>query len=112
MATGTAEVVKVSEKDQELSLRGPFGGVHNLDVRDGHSTVIRSAQLKVGDLRPNSGRFKPDSDCHSTEPTELSRLLVGGEGTHHVSPCDRHPRDMMVLRSSTNKPLNTAFMEL
>ena len=35
MATGTAEVVKVSEADQEISLRGPFGGVHNLDVRDG-----------------------------------------------------------------------------
>ena len=33
MATGTAEVVKVSEQDHEISLRGPFGGVHNLDVR-------------------------------------------------------------------------------
>ncbi|RPF79525.1 MAG: hypothetical protein CBB80_011520 [Synechococcus sp. TMED20] len=35
MATGTAEVVKVSAKDHEVSLRGPFGGVHNLDVREG-----------------------------------------------------------------------------
>ena len=35
MATGTAEVVKVSATDHEVSLRGPFGGVHNLDVRDG-----------------------------------------------------------------------------
>ena len=35
MATGTAEVVKISEEDQEISLRGPFGGVHNLDVRNG-----------------------------------------------------------------------------
>ena len=35
MATGTAEVVKVSAKDHEVSLRGPFGGVHNLDVRNG-----------------------------------------------------------------------------
>ena len=35
MATGTAEVVKVSASDHEVSLRGPFGGVHNLDVRDG-----------------------------------------------------------------------------
>ncbi len=33
MATGTAEVVKISESDDEISLRGPFGGVHNLDVR-------------------------------------------------------------------------------
>ena len=32
MATGTAEVVKISESDNEISLRGPFGGVHNLDV--------------------------------------------------------------------------------
>ena len=37
MGTGTAEVVKVSEKDHELSLRGPFGGIHNLDVRPGLS---------------------------------------------------------------------------
>ena len=37
MATGTAEVVKISEEDQEISLRGPFGGVHNLDVRNGIS---------------------------------------------------------------------------
>ncbi len=36
MGTGTAEVVKVSEQDNELSLRGgPFGGIHNLDVRPG-----------------------------------------------------------------------------
>ena len=48
MATGTAEVVKVSEKDQELSLRGPFGGVHNLDVRsDINGDPLQT--LKVGD---------------------------------------------------------------
>ena len=35
MGTGTAEVIKISEKDQDLSLRGPFGGIHNLDIRDG-----------------------------------------------------------------------------
>lgn len=48
MATGTAEVVKISMDDHELSLRGPFGGVHNLDVR----TEIDSdplKTLKVGD---------------------------------------------------------------
>ena len=49
MATGTAEVVKVSEQDHELSLRGPFGGVHNLDVRDGLNGNPL-AQLKVGDV--------------------------------------------------------------
>ena len=49
MATGTAEVVKVSEADQEISLRGPFGGVHNLDVRDGINGDPLPA-LKVGDF--------------------------------------------------------------
>ena len=49
MATGTAEVVKLSEKDHELSLRGPFGGIHNLDVRDGISgDPLKS--LDVGDF--------------------------------------------------------------
>ena len=49
MGTGTAQVVKVSEKDHELSLRGPFGGIHNLDVRPGLSGDPL-AQLKVGDF--------------------------------------------------------------
>ena len=49
MGTGTAEVVKVSEKDHELSLRGPSGGIHNLDVRPGLSGNPL-AQLKVGDV--------------------------------------------------------------
>ncbi|MDA0257279.1 MAG: hypothetical protein O2972_01135 [Cyanobacteria bacterium] len=49
MATGTAEVVKASEADQEISLRGPFGGVHNLDVRDGINGDPMPA-LKVGDF--------------------------------------------------------------
>ena len=49
MATGTAEVVKLSEQDHELSLRGPFGGVHNLDVRNGLNGDPL-AQLKVGDF--------------------------------------------------------------
>ena len=48
MATGSAEVVKISENDHELSLRGPFGGVHNLDVR--HEIKADSVStLKVGD---------------------------------------------------------------
>ena len=49
MATGTAEVVKVSEQDHEISLRGPFGGVHNLDVRH---TINGDPveQLSVGDF--------------------------------------------------------------
>ncbi len=49
MATGTAEVVKISEEDQEISLRGPFGGVHNLDVRNGISGDPFQ-DLKLGDF--------------------------------------------------------------
>ena len=49
MGTGTAEVVKISEEDHELSLRGPFGGIHNLDVRPGLNGDPL-AQLKVGDF--------------------------------------------------------------
>jgi hypothetical protein len=32
MTSGTAEDLKVSENDHELSHRVPFGGVYNLDV--------------------------------------------------------------------------------
>ena len=49
MATGTAEVVKISEEDQKISLRGPFGGVHNLDVRNGISGDPFQ-ELKLGDF--------------------------------------------------------------
>ena len=49
MGTGTAEVVKISEDDHELSLRGPFGGVHNLDVRPGLNGDPL-AKLKLGDF--------------------------------------------------------------
>jgi hypothetical protein len=48
MTSGTAEVVKVSENDHELSLRGPFGGVHNLDVH-GDINGESMKNLKVGD---------------------------------------------------------------
>ncbi len=49
MATGTAEVVKISEEDQEISLRGPFGSVHNLDLRNGISGDPFQ-DLKLGDF--------------------------------------------------------------
>jgi len=49
MATGTAELVKISEKDHEISLRGAFGGVHNLDVRHNiHGDPVE--HLSVGDF--------------------------------------------------------------
>ncbi|MDA7436950.1 hypothetical protein N8654_04685 [Synechococcus sp. AH-601-B19] len=48
MTSGTAEVVKVSQNDHELSLRGPFGGVHNLDVHgDINGEPVKN--LNVGD---------------------------------------------------------------
>ena len=49
MTTCTAEVVKVSEDDYELSIRGPFGGIHNLDVHNGLEGD-QMKTLKVGDL--------------------------------------------------------------
>ena len=49
MATGSAEVVRISRKDQTLSLRGPFGKVHNLDVSKRMSGKDFDA-LTIGDL--------------------------------------------------------------
>ena len=49
MGTGTTEVVKISEEDHELSLRGPVGGVQNLDVRPGLNSDPL-AQLKLDDF--------------------------------------------------------------
>ena len=49
IGTGTAEVVKISEEDHELSLCGPFGGVHNFDVRPGLNGYPL-AQIKLGDF--------------------------------------------------------------
>ena len=48
MTIGTAEVVKVSENDHELRLRGPFGGVHNLSVHGGIN-VGAVKNLNVGE---------------------------------------------------------------
>ena len=48
MATGTAEVVKISVEDKDISLRGPFGGIHNLDLRRGLDGNPLN-RLRVGD---------------------------------------------------------------
>ena len=32
LASGTARVIKLSERDRTISLMGPLGGIHNLDV--------------------------------------------------------------------------------
>ena len=49
MATGSAEVVRISRTDRTVSLRGPFGKVHNLDVSKRMPGMVFD-QLAVGDL--------------------------------------------------------------
>lgn len=34
LASGTAKIIKISRKDHSISLMGPLGGIHNLDVID------------------------------------------------------------------------------
>lgn len=49
MITGSAQVVRISKTDHSLSLKGPLGGVHNLDVRRSLETDVLPA-IKVGDI--------------------------------------------------------------
>lgn len=49
MATGSAEVVRISRTDRTLSLRGPFGNVHNLDVSKRMPGMVFD-ELALGDL--------------------------------------------------------------
>ena len=49
MATGSAEVVRISRTDRTLSLRGPFGKVHNLDVSKRMPGTVFN-ELGLGDL--------------------------------------------------------------
>lgn len=49
MATGTAEVVRIARKDHTISLLGPDGHVHNLDVRRALEQEALTS-LQVGDL--------------------------------------------------------------
>ena len=91
--TGTAEVIKISEKDQDLSLRGPFGGIHNLDIRDG----IDSNPLQTL-------RLSDYVEFRAIQPiaTAISKLnesdrLLGGEGTNHVSPGQHPDRPTLVV---------------
>ena len=49
MATGSAEVVRISRTDRTLSLRGPFGKVHNLDVSKRMPGTVFD-ELTLGDL--------------------------------------------------------------
>ena len=49
MATGGAEVVRLSRTDRTVSLRGPFGKVHNLDVSKRMPGEVFDA-LAIGDL--------------------------------------------------------------
>lgn len=49
MATGSAEVVRISRSDRTVTLRGPFGKVHNLDVSNRMSSEMFD-ELALGDL--------------------------------------------------------------
>ena len=49
LASGTARVLKVSATDRSLSLMGPLGGIHNLDVVMPSGSDLFPA-LKAGDL--------------------------------------------------------------
>ena len=49
MATGSAEVVRISRTDRTLSLRGPFGKFHNLDVSKRMPGTVFD-ELALGDL--------------------------------------------------------------
>ena len=49
LASGTASVIKLSDKDRSLSLMGPLGGIHNLDVIAPSGTDLFPS-LQVGDL--------------------------------------------------------------
>lgn len=49
MLSGTAEVVRLSRTDNSLSLRGPLGKIHNLDLRKGIDLAM-FANLQVGNL--------------------------------------------------------------
>ena len=48
MTSGTADIMKVSENDHELSLRRPVGGVQNLDVRGDINGEPVKKNLNVG----------------------------------------------------------------
>ncbi|MGB1195357.1 MAG: hypothetical protein ACPG3W_01605 [Synechococcus sp.] len=49
MATGTAEVVRLSRTDHKVTLRGPLGKIHKLDIRPELEDEV-FADLKVGDM--------------------------------------------------------------
>ncbi|KZR89731.1 hypothetical protein [Synechococcus sp. MIT S9508] len=49
MATGTAEVVRLSRTDHKLTLRGPLGKIHKLDIRPELEAEV-FADLSVGDM--------------------------------------------------------------
>ena len=49
MATGTAEVVRLSRTDHKVTLRGPLGKIHKLDIRPELESEV-FAGLRVGDM--------------------------------------------------------------
>ena len=49
LASGTARVIRIDRQDRSISLMGPLGGIHNLDVLSDQE-VDGFAELKTGDL--------------------------------------------------------------
>ena len=49
LATGTAEVVRLSRTDHKITLRGPLGKIHKLDIRPELENEV-FAGLSVGDM--------------------------------------------------------------
>jgi len=64
MASGTAEVVRLSRTDHKVTLRGPLGKIHKLDIRPELEDEV-FAGLSVGDMvdfrliKPIAIRIKP-----------------------------------------------------
>lgn len=49
LASGTARVIRIDRQDRSISLMGPLGGIHNLDVLSDQE-VDGFAEFKTGDL--------------------------------------------------------------
>ena len=49
LASGTAEVVRLSRTDHKVTLRGPLGKIHKLDIRPELEQEV-FAGLRVGDM--------------------------------------------------------------
>ena len=89
MATGSAEVVRLSRTDRTLSLRGPFGKVHNLDVSKRMPGTVFD-ELALGDL----------VEFRFIKPVAIRITPLASQHTHGVFVVVHH-----------NQSLGAAFMQ-